>query len=124
MYEQKAQQRYNKPSTGDYMSEPEEDEAMYITRSPSSAVRLNTPIPTTGSGVQQTPAVQRRSLAPRQGQGYIQPGAYTQGDTRLNVIYGAPPTTTKKGRTIQRDTEEPQTVRPKRRLRLFQGWRL
>ena len=106
--EQIAQQTYSQ--TDDY--EPEDDDRLYITRSPSSARRYQPPSQPQTFQRQYThsqppgkPAVQRRSLAP---------GSYTQGDTRLNVHYGAPPAT--KGRTI-RDTEEPQAV-PRRKRHL------
>src|SRR5436305_1746307 len=85
--------------------EIEDDDAMYITRRPSSARRYQPPIePDTGEDRQlhrQVTAVPPRRTA-------IQPGSYTDGRTKVNVHYGAPPAA-KKGRTT-RDTEAPQAL--------------
>src|SRR5437588_1903435 len=87
---------------------------MYTQRPASSARPLNKPVPINQRSQTPAPFVQRKS-AVQPGQTYIPPGTYTQGNTKLNVHYAAPPTT-QKGRTI-RDTEEPQAV-PRRKRHL------
>src|SRR5207248_1208256 len=90
--------------------EIEDDDAMYITRRPSSARRYQPPIePDTGEDRQlhrQLTQVPPRRTA-------VQPGTYTDGRTNVHVHYGAPPGAGKKGST--RDTEEPQTKQGSKR---------
>src|SRR5205085_2153958 len=107
MREQIAQQTYSQ--TGEY--ELEDDEAMYTTRKPSSAVPINKPV-----SIRQHPQIPAsfvpRKSAVQPGQTYIPPGSYVQGNTKLNVHYGTPPPAAQRGRT----TEEPKTQQGKRNI--------